>query len=81
MIFQFDLQNCQPYVYNETSQIMISYDDARSFKAKGNFIKSSGLRGFAMWEAGGDKDDQLLDAISKSLLLFACIRIFLRVFA
>ena len=32
--------------------------------AKGVFIREAGLAGFAMWQAGGDSDDILLDAIS-----------------
>ena len=39
-------------MYNETSQIMVSYDDAKAFEAKGQFIATQNLRGFAMWEAG-----------------------------
>jgi len=31
--------------------------------AKGAFIADAGLAGFAMWEAAGDWDDILLDAI------------------
>jgi chitinase len=50
-------------VYNKTSQVMISFDDARSFEAKGKYIKSKGLRGFAMWQAAGDYNNILLDAI------------------
>lgn len=42
---------------------MISFDDAKSFAAKGNYIKDTGLRGFAAWEAGGDSNNILLDAI------------------
>jgi chitinase len=42
---------------------MVTYDDARSFAAKGKFIKETGLRGFATWEAGGDYKDILLDSI------------------
>lgn len=42
---------------------MISYDNPQSFKAKGDFIKSTGLRGFAAWEAAGDYKDLLLDAV------------------
>ena len=42
---------------------MISYDDVKSFAAKGEFIRSHGLRGFAMWEAGGDLNDYLVDSI------------------
>lgn len=42
---------------------MVSYDNAESFAAKGDFIQTNGLRGFAMWEAGGDHNDILLDSI------------------
>ncbi|KAF8914233.1 glycoside hydrolase family 18 protein [Gymnopilus junonius] len=52
-----------PYVYNSTSQIMVSFDNAQSFAAKGRFIFNKGLRGFAMWEAGGDFNDILLNSI------------------
>ena len=42
---------------------MVSFDDAPAFAAKGKFIQSEGIRGFAMWEAGGDFNDILLDSI------------------
>ena len=42
---------------------MVSFDDPPAFKAKGEFIKSMGLRGFNLWEAGGDYKDLLLDSI------------------
>jgi GH18 family chitinase len=45
---------------------MLSYDNFRSYSAKGDLIKNGKLRGFAMWEAGGDSvthKDLLLDAI------------------
>ena len=42
---------------------MISFDDAKSFSVKGNFIKENNLRGFAVWESGGDHNDILLDAV------------------
>lgn len=61
--YRYDNCSQTPYVYNKTSQVMISYDDARSFQAKGDFIKTQGLRGFAMWETGGDHNDILLKAI------------------
>lgn len=53
----------QPYVYNETSEVMVSFDNAQSFAVKGDYIKQTGLRGFAIWEAGGDFNDILLDSI------------------
>lgn len=60
---RFDTCSQTAYVYNETTQVMVSYDSARTFAAKGAFIKDKHLRGFAMWEAGGDSHDILLDAI------------------
>ncbi|KAF8444895.1 glycoside hydrolase family 18 protein [Boletus edulis BED1] len=61
--YRYDDCSQTPYVYNETSQVMVSFDNARSFAAKGSYIKETGLRGFAMWEAGGDYKDMLLDSI------------------
>ncbi|KAH9034450.1 glycoside hydrolase [Lactarius hengduanensis] len=62
---EYVFDNCSktPYVYNSTSQVMVSYDDAASFAAKGHYIKDAGLAGFVLWQAGGDSRDILLDAI------------------
>jgi len=59
----FDTCSQTPYVYNPTSQVMVSYDDATSLTAKGKYISSAGLAGFSMWQAGGDSNDILLNAI------------------
>ncbi|KAG2039671.1 glycoside hydrolase family 18 protein [Suillus americanus] len=61
--YRYDTCSQTPYVYNETSQVMISFDNVQSFAAKGEYIKHTKLRGFAMWEAGGDYNDMLLDSI------------------
>jgi len=61
--YRFDSCSQTPYVYNFTSQIMVSFDNAQSFAAKGRFISENGLKGFAMWEAGGDFNDILLNSI------------------
>ena len=53
----------QPYVYDECTQVMISYDDATSFEAKGAFVAKNNMRGFAMWEMASDMNDILIDAI------------------
>ncbi|KAH8107690.1 chitinase [Cristinia sonorae] len=66
IIYRYDECSQTPYVYNEDSEIMVAFDDATSFAAKGNFIKTNNLRGFAMWEAGGDSEDILLDSIRKA---------------
>ncbi|RPD56909.1 glycoside hydrolase [Lentinus tigrinus ALCF2SS1-7] len=65
--YRFDECSQTPYVYNPDTQVMVSYDDTRSFAAKGQFINDAGLLGFAMWEAAGDYNDMLLDAISEAI--------------
>ncbi|KAG2154451.1 glycoside hydrolase family 18 protein [Suillus bovinus] len=65
--YRFDSCSKTPYVYNETSEVMISYDNADSFAAKGTFIKDTGLLGYAMWQAGGDYDNILVDAINSAV--------------
>ncbi|KAH9482515.1 Chitinase A1 [Psilocybe cubensis] len=64
--FRFDSCSQTPYAYNSTTEIMVSFDNAQSFAAKGNFIREANLRGFATWEAGGDFNDILLDSIRKA---------------
>lgn len=53
-------------MYNATSNIWVSYDDARSFREKGKFVIKHGLGGFATYEAGGDYNNILIDAIRKA---------------
>ncbi|KAJ7814345.1 glycoside hydrolase family 18 protein [Mycena olivaceomarginata] len=64
--YLFDECSQTAYVYNKTTEVMISFDNAQSFGAKGGFLKSKGLGGFSMWEAGGDSGDILLDSIRES---------------
>ncbi|KAJ3835185.1 chitinase [Lentinula raphanica] len=64
---RFDSCSQTPYVYNPDSNIMVSFDNAQSFTSKGKFIQGAGLKGFAMWEAGGDSNDILLDAVSAGM--------------
>lgn len=51
-----------PFVYNATTEVMISYDNAQSFAAKGQFARDMGLAGYALWEVGGDYNAILVDA-------------------
>ncbi|KAF9069510.1 chitinase [Rhodocollybia butyracea] len=59
----FDECSQTPFVYNPTTDVMVSYDDATSFTAKGKFISEMGLRGFSVWDTTGDYMDTLLTAI------------------
>ncbi|KAM5541737.1 hypothetical protein V8D89_004466 [Ganoderma adspersum] len=63
VLYRYDDCTQAPYAYNRTSRIMVSYDDVESFEAKGKFVKAMKLGGFAVWEAAGDYNDLLLDAI------------------
>ncbi|KAJ7698638.1 glycoside hydrolase family 18 protein [Mycena rosella] len=63
----FDSCSQTPYVYNSTSQVMVSYDDADSFAAKGRFINDQGLLGFAVWDVTGDQNDILLDSLHQAM--------------
>ncbi|KZT10932.1 glycoside hydrolase family 18 protein [Laetiporus sulphureus 93-53] len=65
--YRYDECSQTPYVYNQCTQVMVSYDNAESFAAKGSYIASTNLRGFAMWEAGGDYNDILLNSIRKAV--------------
>jgi chitinase len=37
-----------PYVYNESSEVLVSFDNADSFTVKGKFIWEMGVKGFAI---------------------------------
>ncbi|KAJ8076967.1 hypothetical protein PM082_001390 [Marasmius tenuissimus] len=63
--YRFDECSKTAYVYDEKRELVVSFDDATSFSAKGKFIADNGLAGFAMWESGGDYNDILLDSIRK----------------
>ncbi|PFH47381.1 glycoside hydrolase family 18 protein [Amanita thiersii Skay4041] len=68
MVQTFDTCSQTPFVYNPNTQVMISYDDTRSFAAKGQFINNKGLAGFAMWHAAGDTSQHtLISAISDAM--------------
>jgi len=56
-----------PYVYNASSQVLMAYDDATSFAAKGKFIKENNLKGYNVWPLSGDSDDILVDAINGAM--------------
>ncbi|TFK44302.1 glycoside hydrolase [Crucibulum laeve] len=65
--YRFDNCSQTPFVYNPSTQTYISFDNAQSFTAKGNFIHAEGLKGFAMWEAGGDYQDTLVNSIRSAM--------------
>ncbi|RDB27555.1 Chitinase A1 [Hypsizygus marmoreus] len=67
--YVFDECSQTPFVYNRTSQVIVSFDDAKSFAAKGEFIDNKDLYGFSMWHSAGDYDNILVDSITESMHL------------
>ncbi|CAN8104490.1 unnamed protein product [Discula destructiva] len=59
----WDECSATPGLYDSARQIYVSYDDARSFEAKGKFIAENGLKGFALFETGGDYNNILMNSI------------------
>lgn len=67
MLSTFDNCSQTPFLYDSNSQILFSYDDPQSFTAKGQYISQAGLRGFAMYEVGGDYNNLLISAINTAM--------------
>lgn len=63
----YDETSKVPYLFNPTSQIMISYDDAQSVASKAQFIIDQDLGGAMFWEFSGDKHSVLLDSLHTTI--------------
>ncbi|GMO45883.1 MAG: hypothetical protein Ta2G_00890 [Termitinemataceae bacterium] len=50
----------QPYLYNESDKIFVSYTDEQQIKDLSAYAKEKGLAGVFYWEYGHDKDGELL---------------------
>ena len=57
-----------PYLYSDSTNIFITYDDTNSVKLKCDYIKDNNLRGIMFWEYHGDYQNELLNTMSGSLL-------------
>lgn len=67
MLSTFDNCSQTPFLYDSNSQVLFSYDNPQSFTAKGQYISQAGLRGFAMYEVGGDYNGLLINAINGAM--------------
>jgi chitinase len=64
--YGYDDQAEAPYVWNRTSGQLITFDDDRSVKAKGAYVRSLGLAGLFSWEIDADNGD-ILNAMHEGL--------------
>lgn len=55
-----------PWLYDPSSQIFISYDDARSLEAKARYARDQNLAGVMIWEIS-QGDETLMDGIYRGL--------------
>ena len=65
-VFFLIVHHLEMKIYILTSFFSSSPLNLQSFAAKGKFILETDLRGFSMWEAGGDFNDILLDSIREA---------------
>lgn len=61
----FDRECCQTYRFDETAQVMITYEDERSIAMKCDYINSLGLAGIMYWQYGQDINDNYSLLINK----------------
>ncbi|WP_295891963.1 glycosyl hydrolase family 18 protein [uncultured Vibrio sp.] len=64
--YGYDEQAEAAWVWNPTSGQLISFDDDRSVKAKGSYVRSLGLAGLFSWEIDADNGD-ILNAMHEGL--------------
>jgi chitinase len=58
-----------PWLYNEETGLMITYEDVESATAKAEYVNENGFGGVMFWEISADSDDaQLLSALWDTLM-------------
>lgn len=64
--YSYDAEAEAPLLYRPGSGDLITYDDARSVKAKGQYVQQHNLAGFFSWELDADNGD-ILNAMHEGL--------------
>ncbi len=64
----WDEQAQAPYLWNDHSKTLITYDDQQSLMEKCHYIKSKGLAGVMFWEYTQDRQGVLLNTLNHELL-------------
>ncbi|WP_217532456.1 glycosyl hydrolase family 18 protein [Vibrio metschnikovii] len=57
--YGYDAQAEAPWVWNRTTGELVTFDDPRSIKAKGAYVRQLGLAGLFSWEIDADNGDIL----------------------
>ncbi|MFN3017980.1 glycosyl hydrolase family 18 protein [Vibrio coralliilyticus] len=64
--YGYDAQAEAPWVWNRSTGQLITFDDDRSVKAKGAYVRNLGLAGLFSWEIDADNGD-ILNAMHEGL--------------
>jgi chitinase len=56
----WDAEASVPWLYSPADQIMISYEDPQSLRAKAGYVRDQGLGGIMIWELSYDNDSGTL---------------------
>jgi hypothetical protein len=57
-----------PWLFNPSTQIMVSYDDEESILMKVQYINDENIGGAMFWEFSGDKNGDLLNIVHETIM-------------
>ncbi|MCE6987734.1 glycoside hydrolase family 18 protein [Dyadobacter sp. CY323] len=63
----YDKKAKAPYLFNESTRILITYEDEKSIKEKCDYVKKNNLAGIFFWEYFNDPKEYLINEISRNL--------------
>jgi chitinase len=63
----YDKKAKAPYLFNDSTKVLITYEDEESIKLKCEYIKKNNLAGIFFWEYFSDPKEYLITEISKNL--------------
>ncbi|PKG38147.1 glycoside hydrolase family 18 protein [Psychromonas sp. Urea-02u-13] len=63
----YDAKHEAAFAWNESEKGFISYDNARSVEAKGNWVLAQGFAGVFAWELTHDNNNELTKAMNKGV--------------
>ena len=64
--YNYDQDAEAPYLFNKSTGDLITFDDARSTRAKGDYVRKLGLGGLFSWEIDADNGD-ILNAMNEGV--------------
>lgn len=63
----YDKKAKSPYLFNDSTRVLITYEDEKSVKGKCKYIKKNKLAGIFFWEYFNDPKEYLINEIHKNL--------------